>query len=163
MNSEDKLYFKWSVNGKLVQESGPNQRGPGQSEYHHFPNEKKGIYNVCLQVIDSVNKCDTTICISHIRDCDSMELLDVKELSKAKFSLELFPNPALGTFRIQTSLSSVKEFDKVEVIDISGKTVLSYNNVQVNSKFNATSMNKGVYFVKVQSGDVTDVRKLLIQ
>ena len=56
------LKYIWSVNGTLLSSS---------NYYLHYPVTKNGTYDLCVKVIDTCNKCDTTICSTRTISCFS--------------------------------------------------------------------------------------------
>jgi hypothetical protein len=88
--------------------------------------------------------------------------------SKADYVLgQNFPNPFHGETTIQYTLPKAGQVN-LSLFDISGRSV----KVLVNSSkeagthvvnFNAGLLNRGVYYYRLQVGDFTDVKKLVIQ
>lgn len=81
--------------------------------------------------------------------------LDVRGFFTSEFSI--FPNPTKGTITI----SSVENtpIDKIEIVDILGKTVLikTDNTSQVDMSY----LNKGLYIFKIFSGENVCVKKII--
>ena len=73
-------------------------------------------------------------------------------------SVNVYPNPALETITISTSINN-SEF---VVSDINGK-VLSKERFSKTSQFNFSGYPSGVYFVKVISGDNVVSKKIVKQ
>ena len=65
--------------------------------------------------------------------------------------LKLFPNPTEGYLKIETSL----EIESVTIFSISGNSIISFENREI--VYNISSLNSGIYFVKVRTdqGEVT--------
>jgi len=76
----------------------------------------------------------------------------------ANISVNVYPNPALETITISTSINN-SEF---VVSDINGK-VLSKERFSKTSQFNFSGYPSGVYFVKVISGDNVVSKKIVKQ
>ncbi|WP_136667328.1 T9SS type A sorting domain-containing protein [Flavobacterium sp. H122] len=69
-------------------------------------------------------------------------------------NIVLHPNPALSTINFSESVKAV------EIFDISGKTVKVFNGL--NSSFDISNLDKGVYFLKVKTQqDILFTRKLI--
>ena len=91
-------------------------------------------------------------------------MISVESLSVDSFSLEdlaLFPNPTSGNITIQsTQLTSEVSF---LIYDIQGKMLFSQKIAPQNGSFvlDISSLEKGVYFVKISSEEKTAIRKLI--
>ena len=72
-------------------------------------------------------------------------------------NIKLYPNPAKGV--VNFSSASKVAFD-VAVYDMLGKQVLRANAVQ--SQLNISSLNPGMYFVKMTQGSNASTKKLLV-
>lgn len=71
-------------------------------------------------------------------------------------SFNVYPNPAKNTVTISTDI----EINKVEVFSIIGKKVLSVSNVE-NKTVNVSSLSKGMYILKVTSGNAIATKKII--
>ena len=80
-------------------------------------------------------------------------------LSSPNFNLDeitLFPNPTnSGEIFIKGSFS----IDKIEVINVLGKLVIEINNSP--SKLNINTLNKGIYFLRIHSGNTITIKKVV--
>ncbi|MFK7832787.1 MAG: S8 family serine peptidase [Winogradskyella sp.] len=89
--------------------------------------------------------------------------VDENNLSR---SLKLFPNPNNGEFTISFDSNATSDV-KLDIYDISGRTV--YNNSFVNSsqQFNETidlkGLQSGVYIVNITEGNKTSSHKMIIE
>jgi len=72
-------------------------------------------------------------------------------------NISVYPNPSNGILHINTN-----EEISVSVIDLVGKTVISNQLISDNSILDLTSLNNGVYFVKVTIGTKTGVKKIVL-
>ncbi|QHI38480.1 hypothetical protein IMCC3317_38730 [Kordia antarctica] len=80
-------------------------------------------------------------------------------LSREEFileSLRVFPNPTNDYIYIK----ALQKIDKVEVYDLLGKQVLLTNQTE---KVNLVSLAKGLYLVKVYSGNASQVKKIQVK
>lgn len=75
-------------------------------------------------------------------------------------SLSIFPNPTSGVVNISIS---DKVIDKVEVVDILGKTILSVKCDNNEVSIDLTKYDRGIYFVKVTSENETVVEKVILE
>ena len=72
-------------------------------------------------------------------------------------AIKMYPNPANGIVRFSTASS---EFLYVSVFNLLGKQVMPVQTIQ--SELNISSLNTGVYFVKMDQGSNTVTKKLLV-
>ena len=79
-----------------------------------------------------------------------------EDIFAANFSV--YPNPATNLINI----SSVKSIEKAEIFSIIGKRVVSTTSLK-NNKIDVSSLAKGVYILKLVSGDVVGTRKIIIE
>ncbi|MEE0895187.1 MAG: leucine-rich repeat protein [Bacteroidales bacterium] len=81
-------------------------------------------------------------------------LIDESSLSEdAEFAeLSVYPNPTRG------KVSFNQAIEKIEVIDLSGKTLQTYENV---NEINIESLPAGVYHLRMTIGDKTTTRKII--
>jgi PKD repeat protein len=82
----------------------------------------------------------------------------IHELSGGTLSVILHPNPADGEFNIKSGL----QMENIQVLDITGRVI--YSSMNVNSQevhLNISSFAKGIYYVRIQSGGATEIRKLV--
>jgi hypothetical protein len=82
------------------------------------------------------------------------------------FSFAIRPNPSSGIITI--SGSGIKNEDiRIRVIDLSGKTVLTENHLAMNNrpeiKMDLSSLAKGIYFVRIETGSGVKTEKLILQ
>ncbi|MBS1494458.1 MAG: T9SS type A sorting domain-containing protein [Bacteroidetes bacterium] len=84
-----------------------------------------------------------------------------------KYSLEQnFPNPFNPVTKIAYSIEKAG-FVKLTVFDITGREVQTLVNGNVNSgsysiDFDASKLNSGMYFYKLEAGDYREVRKMIL-
>ena len=79
-----------------------------------------------------------------------------EDIFAANFSV--YPNPAKNLINI----SSVKSIEKAEIFSIIGKRVVSTTSLK-NNKIDVSSLAKGVYILKLVSGDVVGTIKIIIE
>lgn len=72
-------------------------------------------------------------------------------------SSAVYPNPGSGIFTVQ----SVKGAGSVEIIDYTGRAIASYITNGEKSEINLTDYANGIYYVKIKSGDSSEVIKLI--
>ena len=76
--------------------------------------------------------------------------------SDSKF--KVYPNPSNGIVKIKTE-SPVD----VVVMDITGKTVYTMNQVTSDSQLNLSSLQKGIYMAKIMSEGTEETQKIILK
>lgn len=75
--------------------------------------------------------------------------------------LNLYPNPVSnGKIYITSKNVSSKE---ITIYDVLGKRVLQTSLNVNNKEVNVSALNSGVYIIKIQEGDASTTRKLIIK
>ena len=69
---------------------------------------------------------------------------------------QVYPNPTTGLLTI----SSAEAISAVEVYNVIGKRVLQVTNV-VNNSVDVSSLSKGMYILKIASGDSIATKKII--
>ena len=81
--------------------------------------------------------------------------LGLNDITKNDASISLYPNPVKDALNITTD----KNVQKVEVVDILGKTVLSSKADSKN--INVSSLNAGVYLIVITSENGVSTKKFI--
>ncbi len=81
----------------------------------------------------------------------------VDEISDAEF--QIAPNPSNGWFTLHTGVKN----GIVEIMDLSGKIVLTQQLNSIHSTIDASTLNEGMYLVKMKSDNKNFVKKLIIR
>jgi len=77
-------------------------------------------------------------------------------------SLEIYPNPSKGNFKIRSSGDDAHTYD-VTIMDISGKTILSGQLGDTRDySFNLSGFPRGYYFVRIKSDAEAIVKRLVL-
>lgn len=81
-------------------------------------------------------------------------------------NISVYPNPATSVANVKVQLSNDANLS-IRIVDILGKVVYSEINAAVAGSnaftLNTSNLSNGVYFVEVQSGDVTNKVKLVVK
>lgn len=75
----------------------------------------------------------------------------------SSFDLKLYPNPAIDKINI----SSIESINQVRIYDISGRIVSKSSPNSSNFNLDIADLNKGVYLVKLNSGDKEATTKFI--
>ncbi|MEE1251510.1 MAG: T9SS type A sorting domain-containing protein, partial [Bacteroidales bacterium] len=106
-----------------------------------FNESEAGTY---VQNLQTVNGCDSTITL--ILDVNS-SLMDVVDTE-----LSFYPNPT------NSKITFSQAIEKVEVIDLTGKAILTFTNVRT---INLESLPAGAYYLRLTNNDKAVLRKLI--
>lgn len=94
------------------------------------------------------------------------QFVGITENSKEVTELNLFPNPANGNFNL-IFVNENASVVNVEISNAIGQVVKQENAPSekgvVNHSFNIADLKSGIYFVKINVGDKSSIRKLTIQ
>ncbi len=88
-------------------------------------------------------------------------LVNVKE-NELNNSLSVFPNPATNNFTVRLSLETEKNI-RLTLFDVIGKAVKTVNlgsQKDVDYLFDISKLVEGTYFIKVEAGDASIVKKV---
>lgn len=96
---------------------------------------------------------------STIYEQDLGGLINVDE-ALARIELEVYPNPARDVVMLRSSA----QIDRLELLDASGRLVRSYAFDRKNEGFaDLQGLVKGMYFLRVDAGESTVMRKLVVE
>jgi hypothetical protein len=72
--------------------------------------------------------------------------------------LRVYPNPSNGQLNVELNNTADKN---VQIVDVTGRVVLSAQSTEATLKFNLSTLANGVYYVKVKSQDDIQVIKII--
>jgi len=77
---------------------------------------------------------------------------------------DIFPNPVKDILYISLSDRNVLGNTKIEISDVSGKIVYSnyFNFIEKTIEIDLTGFSGGIYFIKLDSGEKSEVKKVVI-
>ena len=117
---------------------------PGETYAEFGFNESEaGTY---VQNLQSINGCDSTITL--VLSVNS-SLLDIEETE-----ISLYPNPT------KSKITFSQAIEKVEVIDLTGKTILTFTNAKT---INIESLPNGAYYLRLTNEEKTSMQKVIKQ
>lgn len=110
--------------------------------------------NVVAEIVSNVSETTTVYEATNSLDEASFDALNVN----------VFPNPATDLIAVQV-MDLVKEDLKVELVDLSGKTVneMTINAGSTIAYFDVQSVYAGVYFIRISNGSFNKVTKTIIE
>src|SRR5690606_14599461 len=87
-------------------------------------------------------------------------ILNTTEFERAE-NFILYPNPADKTITLQVKNQNIKQL-KVDIMDITGKTVLSKSMTANSEEIDINKLSSGMYFISLkQDGKTLGFQKLL--
>ncbi|MDB9955041.1 T9SS type A sorting domain-containing protein, partial [Flavobacteriaceae bacterium] len=75
------------------------------------------------------------------------------------FTLKLYPNPANNYVIVESDNSEILE---ISIFDTLGKNVMP-NSVLKNSRLDVSSLNRGVYFMRINANSTQVTKKIIIE
>ena len=81
----------------------------------------------------------------------------IEETTEKKVN-NLYPNPAQGSFTLELA-----EESNIRIFNILGQEVMHQNKVSGIQQIGLENAPKGLYFVQIQSGSETEVKKLIVE
>ncbi|MBL7918101.1 MAG: T9SS type A sorting domain-containing protein, partial [Bacteroidia bacterium] len=91
--------------------------------------------------------------------CSSVGFTDVNNLKPVQ--VKVYPNPASNY--VSVNISNVNDKTTLQVMDVLGKVVMERNNLEETNELNLTTLNKGVYFIRIKNGKENCINKLIIE
>jgi hypothetical protein len=104
-------------------------------------------------------------------DSDNMTLFydpttGIQNATRGEISISLIPNPSSGKFRLEIKGDKVMNVD-ISIVNMQGKTVYSENAENLKGEFSGyvdiSESGKGVYILKVNTGDVRKISKIVLK
>jgi hypothetical protein len=147
--------YKWEIlpkNAKYTYVGGTNSNSASPKVIFN----EKGVYDIKLSASYSAGSDDTlkTAFINVI----ATGLSDYSEIS----NLQVYPNPTNGNIQISGEFGKTAQ---VQLIDIQGKIVFE-NLIETPENLfnlNLAELNKGIYFIQIQSNGKRSIEKLILQ
>ncbi|MBA2612335.1 MAG: T9SS type A sorting domain-containing protein [Bacteroidetes bacterium] len=107
-------------------------------------------------VTGSTNGCTNAFVVSQaVSPCTG-----INTTASSLSGLLVYPNPNTGVFTIELNNGSVKNID---VMDLTGRIVLSNTTSNDKVDFNINTLANGVYYVRIQSNNMVEVIKIVKQ
>ncbi len=131
--------YQWFLNGSAL---------TGATNQTYIYNQL-GIYKVHIT--------DSNGCNAKSLDID-LAKVSINEIGSDLF-FELFPNPNAGIFTLQTDKQNIM----IEIFDLTGKSMLSYQLKQHIEEINCSNFPKGCYIIKLKDNNNIICKKLIIQ
>ncbi len=144
-----------------------NLTGMGASTYIWTSNN---VYLVGTNVstYPNIGTTNYTVTGTDANGCENTSVITMKvdactgiaSINGSIAGLNVYPNPSNGEFTVELNNGLNKS---VQVIDVTGRTVLSTSSDNNQVKVNISNLANGVYYVKVKSDNATEVLKVVKQ
>lgn len=105
--------------------------------------------NASYYAVVSINGCSTT------SECRSREVLSVEQHKALSF--DLYPNPAEEKINVK----GLTETSIVSLLDMNGRVLRMISTDAANTSINIRSFKAGVYFIRIKSNRIDEVRKFI--
>jgi hypothetical protein len=138
------------------------------------PSESKWIdFAIITTAKDSVNDPYGEVSmllqdIQHIRNLYQMQLksctntyTSIEHFTDLTENVNIFPNPTSGILHI--SLSDYSSVVNISIFNVSGQQLLKNASTSSEMDLNLSSFAKGIYLLKVQSGENTTVKRIVVE
>ena len=125
-----------------------------------------GNYTICLTVTDDLS-CTSTYCDTSYLQKSTNDIIYVNvipygttEIIANKLSnlIKVYPNPNNGKFTL-TNTDNIKIF---EVINMLGEAIYTLTIDNNSTEIDLTAVPKGIYFVKINSGEKVYIEKVVL-
>lgn len=120
-----------------------------------------GDATISVEVMDAIGCSASDTVVITFDDCTGLLNVDNEEIA-----FSIFPNPSKGNFRLTSTNSSLKSLE-LAITDLDGKIVYSQELRNVDGTFNRnldlTKLPKGIYLVRLISGESVETLKIIIQ
>lgn len=132
-----------------------------------YPSTKtQPLFSILVTTISVTSPTNVTQTSTLVLINKDYQYVGITENSKEVAELNLFPNPANENFNLIFVNENATNVN-VEITNAIGQTVKKENLPSskgvVNHSFNVSDLKAGIYFVKVNVGDKSSIRKLTIQ
>jgi hypothetical protein len=79
--------------------------------------------------------------------------------------VNIYPNPSKGVMNFRLLNSSNSENVHLDIFDIRGKKIMSYNNIFSSNLFilNVSELSKGIYTVKINTDKSSSFKKIIVE
>jgi hypothetical protein len=119
-----------------------------------------GVHPITYTVTD-VNGCSN----STAQNANVVDCIGIEENALLQ-NVNVFPNPTSGMFSISISNANFSELNIV-ITDMQGKVVFNETDKTVTADYNKQisieNLAKGIYYIKLSSGNEMNIKKLIVQ
>jgi hypothetical protein len=95
-----------------------------------------------------------------IRNLDDVELNPTVPEFEWAGKIKLYPNPAIDFFTLEFEQGTINA--EVSLLDMTGKQILSLENVTPTNRLFVSNLERGIYFVRIREGEFFAVKKVSV-
>jgi hypothetical protein len=124
---------------------------------------KSGTYTIepCSSNLKSTkNNVSSNADTLSITEVNKNELLDLTPSLNTSEAVEIFPNPTSGIFNV-SFYSENQEMKRIEVYNIIGLLIQSYNNSNAHNIIDISDYSNGIYILRISIGSKEFQKKLI--
>ncbi|MBV6485967.1 MAG: hypothetical protein KFKLKKLM_02595 [Flavobacteriales bacterium] len=121
-----------------------------------------GVTSQTIEVNATTSSFDVVLCT-----IDSINMIDMCEINvtsvndfSSKNEIRIYPNPAKNSLTISFENDNSST---IQIVDITGKIVLTKKLIKTIERLDISSLQNGMYFIKIQSNEKDFVQKLIVK
>jgi len=107
---------------------------------------------------------DTSISGYELYAAEVSEILNVNDyytqMNKSDDKIIIYPNPTKGKFTLTSKENLI--FENIEILDFSGKNILSKTIDSKSANFDISNLSKGLYIVKIKTSESVITKKIIL-
>ena len=116
----------------------------------------------CINIVVQAFDFEGGMAVDTFEICVEGYPVGINRISADKFEVKLYPNPTRGHVNVDSETSTAHDID-LTVVDITGQQVLrKHFSPTERITFDLSDKVSGMYFVKLDFGDVLITRKLIV-
>lgn len=102
-------------------------------------------------------------CYTDTSACTNIVITSVNENFNISDNVSVYPNPSKGDFTVTFKDVTATNLT-LEVVDVTGKIVMTKNLININNNFalDVTNIKAGTYFIKVTGNDFKETRRFVV-
>lgn len=146
------LGFSW-INGSLFLGDALNNFNRKVTTYKFLANGSKASL---IEFVDNSFVDSLGVPISDISGRLSVDIVsDVADLDLNTQMIDVYPNPTSDFIRFDKISKKGSFTSDIRIYDALGKLILHQSNVDISQQFDVSTLNQGIYFIKINEKDVS--------
>ena len=126
-----------------------------------YPTDSFAYHNFTATITDAWNNTITKNLFVYVNSC----YVGVVEQIKENSSIRIYPNPANKSLTLALSKGegTATKIEAVEIYDIYGRHNITFQGFETLERFEVdiSTLQKGIYFIKIQTSSGTLVKKFI--
>ena len=153
-------FFNSSVGTKWLWNFGDKATASEINPVHSY--QEVGSYSVKLTVWNSVGCLDSLTLLNKITVLRSKQVTGISDINEYEIGSKLYPNPSAGNVSIDLQSKTLSNFS-IQISNAQAQVVLEDDVKSTMTTTRNYQLPKGIYVVKISSGNKTKIHKLLVQ